>query len=177
MEDMTWEELTEIRNQIIGYVAVFKNEDDMIDYIKWDVKHLIIRYESPVDGRVCESREEMSKVINDMPYFLCDGHRFVEMEERVESYWEQFTDINRFLIDYGTGVGNEYARTIEEAMKKADEGASCTQKDIQIIWLENGDMVTYRKWVGAEFDPSCHDDEKPILFGKAGFYGDWEDLT
>lgn len=79
-----------------------------------------------------------------------------------------------YYIDYHTGAGNEYAKTLEEAMSIADKGAEYTQQDISII-DENGIRVAHRCWVGVAYDDDEYYCEHPIQFGTYGFYDDWDD--
>lgn len=79
-----------------------------------------------------------------------------------------------YYIDYHTGAGNEYAKTLEEAMSLADKGAEYTQQDISII-DENGICVAQRCWVGVAYDDDEYYCEHPIEFGTYGFYDDWDE--
>lgn len=76
-----------------------------------------------------------------------------------------------YYVDYHTGAGNEYAKTLEEAMSIADKGAEYTQQDISII-DENGTAVAERTWEPLPYDEDF-EDAAPILFGEYGFYRDW----
>ena len=79
-----------------------------------------------------------------------------------------------YYIDYHTGAGNEYAKTLEEAMSLADKGAEYTQQNISII-DENGICVAQRCWFGVAYDDDEYDCEHPIEFGTYGFYDDWDE--
>ncbi len=80
----------------------------------------------------------------------------------------------RYHICYHTGAGDDYADTLDEAMKIADEGAAYTQQDISIE-DENGEEVARRRWCGVEYDEDNEDTycEDPICFGSYGYYFDW----
>lgn len=82
---------------------------------------------------------------------------------------------SKYYINYGTGAGNEYAETLEEAMTIADEGAAYTQQDIRITDAESGDLAASRHWWGVEYDPELDADSEDdvISFGKFGHYGAW----
>ena len=77
-----------------------------------------------------------------------------------------------YYINYHTGVEDDTAETIEQAMQIADDAACYTQQKITIE-DENGNAVMTRYWCGVEYDPDEHDCEDPICFGSYGFYRDW----
>ncbi len=89
--------------------------------------------------------------------------------------------MKKYLIDYNTGAGNNFADSIEDAKQKADEGAAYTQKDIVIYegksntptseWKE----ILRRNWWGVPFDPEETEETKEeiIQFGSFGYYGAW----
>ena len=83
--------------------------------------------------------------------------------------------MEKYLIDYGTGAGNqEVEGTLEEAMKIADKGACYTQCDI-CIYNQNGDIVAARQWWGVTYDDSQLEEEDSIEFGTFGYYSDWNE--
>lgn len=86
--------------------------------------------------------------------------------------------ISKYYINYGTGAGNEYAETLEEAMTIADEGAAYTQRDIRITDAESGELAAIRQWWGVVYDPdeSGEAEEEIIAFGEFGYYGAWNIL-
>ena len=79
----------------------------------------------------------------------------------------------KYTINYGTGAGNETAKTLEEAIIKADKGAAYTQHDI-IITDGNGSEVARRKWWGVQHNPEEDESENSIEFGTYGYYSDWQ---
>jgi len=84
-----------------------------------------------------------------------------------------------FRTNYGTGAGNvDEIETLEKAMELADEDASYTQTDIEIL-DENNKLVAIRRWYGVEFNPDDYEngeDADVISYGKFGFYDEWQTL-
>lgn len=78
----------------------------------------------------------------------------------------------KYRIEFNTGVGYYTCNTIKEAMEFADDNASYTQQDIDIINNEIGEIVAIRRWWGVEAD--ANEQEGIINFGKFGYYGPWE---
>lgn len=78
-----------------------------------------------------------------------------------------------YYINYHTGVEDDTAETIEQAMQIADDAACYTQQKITIE-DGNGNVVMTRPWWGVEYDPNEDDCENPICFGSYGYYGDWQ---
>lgn len=78
-----------------------------------------------------------------------------------------------YYINFNTGEGNEWASTLEEAMKIADDGAAYTQKDI-VIEDEDGNEVMRRRWWGVQYDETVSEDVSPICFGQSGYFSDWQ---
>ena len=77
-----------------------------------------------------------------------------------------------YSINYNTGAGNESGiETIDDAQQSADEGASYTQQDIDIIDEATGDVVISRRWWGCL--DGIDDCESAIQFGAFGYFGDW----
>ena len=79
-----------------------------------------------------------------------------------------------FIIDYGTGAGNDTAETIEQAKKIADDNATYTQCSITIL-DDDGDEVASRRWIGKQYDPdqdACC--ENRLDFGSFGYFADWD---
>lgn len=85
---------------------------------------------------------------------------------------------SKYYINYGTGAGNEYAETLEQAMTIADEGAAYTQRDIRVTDAESGDLAAIRPWCGVKYDPdeSEETEDEIIAFGDFGYYGAWQIL-
>ena len=81
-----------------------------------------------------------------------------------------------YIINYGTGAGNETANTIDEAKKIADAGATYTQCNITILNDDDDNEVARRRWVGKQYDhnnPDEHCDDR-IDFGSFGYFADWD---
>lgn len=78
-----------------------------------------------------------------------------------------------YYINFNTGEGNEWASTLEEAMKIADDGAAYTQKDI-VIENKDGKEVLRRRWWGVPYDEHEVEEESPICFEQYGYFGDWQ---
>lgn len=88
--------------------------------------------------------------------------------------WEGFEQYTvRYYIDFGTGAGNEYAPTLEEAKQAAIDGASYTQADITIYECENGTItkdspeVARLKWCGCTPD---NEEDVVVDYGSFGYY-------
>lgn len=80
--------------------------------------------------------------------------------------------MKKFLVNFGTGAGNEYAETLEEAKQIAEENATYTQASITIE-DENYNEIAKLPWWGVY---PGEDDEVTIDFGEFGFYGEWIDF-
>lgn len=78
--------------------------------------------------------------------------------------------MSKFIINYGTGAGNEETSDFELAMETADNGAAYTQQNIKIE-DENGNVIAQRTWYGTIC--GIEECENPISFGTFGFYADW----
>lgn len=80
-----------------------------------------------------------------------------------------------YTIDYNTGVTEDVAGTLEEAMAVADDGAAYTQQPITIT-DEAGNTVARRPWCGLAYNPAeVEDSEDEIIgFGNYGYYGAWD---
>ena len=74
----------------------------------------------------------------------------------------------KYFIDYGTGAGNEWSDTIEEAMRLAEEGLSYTLQPVTIY--NEGEEVARLPWFG--IDPE-EDEVVTSKFGSHGYYGEW----
>ena len=85
--------------------------------------------------------------------------------------------VTGYFVDFGTGAGNKYADTLEEAKMLADKCAAYTQKDIRIVDRSTGEAVAVRRWYGVKYDPDEAEQDDPIEFGDSGFYGDWESIS
>lgn len=78
----------------------------------------------------------------------------------------------RYLIDYGTGAGNQYAYSLEQAKEKAVEGIAYTQLPIEIKDRANGyEVIAVLPWYGVEPD----EDDDPVEEIGGGFYGQLEE--
>jgi len=78
----------------------------------------------------------------------------------------------KYKIEFNTGVGYYTCDSIMEAMEFADDNASYTQKDIEIIDNETGEIEAVRRWWGVEAD--ANEQEGIISFGRFGYYEPWE---
>ena len=86
--------------------------------------------------------------------------------------------MKKFLINFGTGAGEEYAETLEEAKEIAEENATYTQCSITIEIPSNDDeeenkVVAKLPWWSVQ---PGEDDEVTVDFGNFGFYGEWEEF-
>lgn len=79
-----------------------------------------------------------------------------------------------FYIKYHTGVEDETAETLQEAMDIADDGACYTQEDITIE-DDAGNVVATRYWNGVKWSEDEDDDcvGDVIPFGDFGYYTGW----
>lgn len=78
----------------------------------------------------------------------------------------------QFLIDYQTGITENFEGSLEGAQRTAEEGMSYTQQDVLII--EDNDRRYKSNWQGVE---AGEDDEVLASFGSNGFYTPWRRLT
>lgn len=78
----------------------------------------------------------------------------------------------KFLVNFGTGAGNEWAETLEEAKQIAEENATYTQASI-IIEDKNYNEIAKLPWWSVQ---PGEDDEVTVDFGNFGFYGEWEEF-
>lgn len=84
--------------------------------------------------------------------------------------------MKKYYIDFGTGVGNEYAETIEEAKKIAVENSAYTQKSIEIADAETNEEICRLPWYGVKADEEAWENESiTVNFGDFGYYGRWSD--
>lgn len=74
----------------------------------------------------------------------------------------------KYFVDFGTGAGDEYADTLEEAMEIAIEDSSYTQETIKIFKGEN--QVAELPWWGVKAEEG---DIVTVNCGDFGFYGEW----
>ena len=79
----------------------------------------------------------------------------------------------KYYINYNTGAGNEWADTLEEAKRMADDGAAYTQQPI-VIEDEDGNEIAHRPWWGVQYDEDEGDETDPVCFGSFGYFGDWQ---
>jgi hypothetical protein len=78
--------------------------------------------------------------------------------------------MEKYLVDFGTGAGNEYAETLEDAKRIAEANLAYTQQDVDIY--EDDTLVTTLRWWGVQPE---QDDVVTAQFGSFGFYGQWSD--
>lgn len=81
---------------------------------------------------------------------------------------------NKYYINYGTGAGNEWADSLEEAMELAEKNCCYTQCSIY-IQDEDGNKVKKSNWCGVKYDPNEDPDEPMAVFGDFGYYAAWID--
>lgn len=79
----------------------------------------------------------------------------------------------KYYINYNTGVGNEWADTLEEAKEIADAGACYTQQPITIE-DEDDNEICRRPWWGSQYNEDEAWEDDPICFGEFGYFGDWQ---
>lgn len=83
----------------------------------------------------------------------------------------------KFLVNFGTGAGNEFAETLEEAKEIAEENATYTQASITIEIPNNNEeeneVVAKLPWWSVH---PGDDDVVTVDFGDFGFYGEWEEF-
>lgn len=75
-----------------------------------------------------------------------------------------------YIINYHTGVTEEFEGTLEGAKQSAFEGISYTQENVSIE-TKDGEKITTARWYGVEAD---EDDEVLVMVGE-GFYQTWSD--
>lgn len=80
--------------------------------------------------------------------------------------------MERFKVDYGTGAGDSYHATIDEAKIAAKDGMTYTQQNVKIIDTDTDEVVAISRWWSV--DPN---DESDVLcqFGSSGYYAGWQD--
>ena len=78
--------------------------------------------------------------------------------------------MKNYIVDFGTGRGNEEFDTLEEAKEYAEENLCYTQASIDIVDRQSGEIVAAMLWWNVE--PS-EDDVVTAKFGDKGFYGEW----
>ena len=78
----------------------------------------------------------------------------------------------KYRVRFNTGAGDYETATLIDAMEYADECASYTQQDIEIV-NDAGDVEAVRRWWGIEAGAN-EQEEDIISFGKFGHYGPWE---
>lgn len=81
-------------------------------------------------------------------------------------------NMEKYYINYGTGAGNEWTNSIEEAMKIAKENCAYTQCNIK-IQDENHKDLYKSLWIGIKYDPNEDQDEPIAIFGNFGYYTAW----
>jgi len=74
----------------------------------------------------------------------------------------------QYIIDFGTGAGNDEADTLEEAMKIAEEGLTYTLQPVTIY--SDGAEVALLPWFGIEPEEG---EVVTSRFGSHGYYGEW----
>ena len=78
--------------------------------------------------------------------------------------------MKKYLVDFGTGAGNEYAETLEDAKRIAEANLAYTQQNVNIY--EDDEVVATLPWWGVQPE---QDDVVTAQFGSFGFYGQWSD--
>ena len=80
--------------------------------------------------------------------------------------------MGRYFVDFGTGAGNSYHNTIDEAKQAAEASMAYTGENIAIIDTDTDTLVSIAHWWGVE-----PDEDAQILcqFGSFGYYEIWED--
>ena len=80
----------------------------------------------------------------------------------------------KYIIDYNTGITEEFVGTLSGAKAEADKNICYTQQNIDIL-DENDSVVATRKWWGVQYDENNEDmyEEDPISYGKFGYYSSW----
>lgn len=66
-----------------------------------------------------------------------------------------------------------FTGSLEEAKAYADRNVAYTQQDI-IIRDDEQEEICRRRWCGVQYDEAEYCEEKPITYGKFGFYADWQ---
>ena len=74
-----------------------------------------------------------------------------------------------YIINYHTGVTEEFTGTLDDAKQSALEGISYTQEHVSIEL--DGEQVAVARWYGTEPE---EDDEVLVNVGE-GFYQAWSD--
>lgn len=86
--------------------------------------------------------------------------------------------MNKYIIDYGTGVSDEVeCSDIYEAQEIAEEGMTYTGQNVEIKLKEgseSGGLYCISRWYPVE--PTTDEDLEVLLvqFGSFGFYAKWE---
>ena len=81
--------------------------------------------------------------------------------------------MKNYIVNFGTGRGNEEFDTIEEAKEYVEQNLCYTQVSIDIVDRQKGEIVAVMLWWNVE--PS-KDDVVTAKFGDKGFYGGWVDF-
>lgn len=81
---------------------------------------------------------------------------------------------NKYYINYGTGAGNEWADSLEEAMQMAEKNCAYTQRSITIE-DEKHDEIMKSLWIPVAYNPEEDPDEPMANFGDFGYYAAWMD--
>lgn len=127
-----------------------------------------------------EAEEELSK-------FCCKSVRYNEYLTDIKEYALEYfkTDESgefvegsdfelaptKYMVNYNTGAGDEYAYSLEEAKKLAELGICYTQESINIFDREEEETIAMLPWYGVE--PG--EDDDPVAEIGGGFYGQWVD--
>jgi uncharacterized membrane protein YdfJ with MMPL/SSD domain len=80
--------------------------------------------------------------------------------------------MEKYMVNYGTGAGNSYHATIDEAKAAAKDGMTYTQQSVKIIDTDTDDVVSVSRWWSV-----APTDESDVLcqIGSFGYYADWQD--
>jgi len=80
--------------------------------------------------------------------------------------------MEKYMVDYGTGAGNSYHATIDEAKIVAKNGMAYTQQSVKIVDTTTDSLVAISRWWSV-----APNDESEVLcqFGSSGYYADWQD--
>ena len=78
----------------------------------------------------------------------------------------------KYLLNYGTGAGNEWHESLEEA--KANVNFEYTQESVTIE-DENGNEILKSKWWSVAYDPE-EDENTPLAEFGNGYYAQWQEI-
>ena len=78
----------------------------------------------------------------------------------------------KYLLNYGTGAGNEWFDSLEEA--RANANFSYTQESV-VIEDEQENEILIAKWWGTAYDEEV-DGEEPMADFGFGYYENWREI-